>query len=448
MDIEKIKTRNAQQAKVAIIGGGFAGCAAGVELAAAGISVTLFEAGKTLGGRARAVPINGVLLDNGQHMLIGAYHECLRLMEKVGITINDALQRQFLNIRFPAAKFHLQLANKPAPLHLAAGLLAARGLRLSDKMAAGNLVRVMHAQKERIPREMTVAELLQQHQQSANLRRFLWEPLCLSALNTPPAEASAYVFIQVLADTLGGARENTDYLLPKTNLSALFPNAAAKFIQENGGTIITETRIGDLAQLPQINETSFDAVILASAPQHAAKLLATQPKTVSLAAQMQALSYQPIATLYVAFPPETRLPQAMLGIDDGVNSMGQWVFDRGVFADQAGIFAFVLSAHGAWEILNGDELTTRLTKELEKVLMQKLPNPLWHQLITEERATFAALPNRFCPQVITEHPKLFLAGDYLTEKYPATLESAAKSGVLAAQKVTTYLKNNFHQIFW
>jgi len=120
-------------AHVAVIGGGWAGCAAALTLAEAGVTVTLFEASRTLGGRARAVEIDGFSLDNGQHILLGAYEHTLQLIDRLHST--DGLWRLPLALDQPP-DFGLACPRLPAPLHLLAGLLGARGLNWREKLTA------------------------------------------------------------------------------------------------------------------------------------------------------------------------------------------------------------------------------------------------------------------------------------------------------------------------
>src|SRR5262245_61483841 len=127
---------------VAVIGGGYAGMAAAVTLAEQKVPVTVFEAARTLGGRARRVEHDGLALDNGLHILIGAYSETLRLMRLVGADP----ERQLLRLPF-AWQVHERLSLKaaalPAPLHLLAGLLAARGIPLTERLAALRFIAAM-----------------------------------------------------------------------------------------------------------------------------------------------------------------------------------------------------------------------------------------------------------------------------------------------------------------
>ncbi|MDP1605326.1 MAG: FAD-dependent oxidoreductase, partial [Rhodocyclaceae bacterium] len=196
--------------RVAIIGAGYAGLAAAVELADADIKVDVFEASRTLGGRARTVELDGLSVDNGAHILVGAYRETLRLMQKVGAG-GTALRREPLHLEFPgkvkiSAPPHCIPA--PAPLHLAWALLTAQGLSFADKLAAIRFMRTQQARNFRLAADITAAELFSD--QPERVRRYLWEPLCLAALNTPVAIASAQVFLNVLRDSLAADRAASD----------------------------------------------------------------------------------------------------------------------------------------------------------------------------------------------------------------------------------------------
>lgn len=440
--------------RVAVVGAGWAGLAAGVELAAAGAAVTLFEAARQPGGRARSVAVHEHLLDNGQHILIGAYRDTLRLMRKVGAEPASLLRRLPLELAFPGARprpFRLRLPRLPAPLHLAAGLLTARGVPLGEKLGAARFMRRLQACDYRLPADCTVSELLDRHAQRGALRRHMWEPLCLAALNTAPRDASAQIFANVLRDSLGGGRADTDLLLPAADLDRLFPQPAVDFIRSHGGEIRFSMRVENIDDDVEniggnsnskgklrIAGEAFDHVILASAPQHAAALLAQHPATAALAAQLAAYAYEPIGTVYLAYPPEITLPFPMLGLDaaDG-KGLGQWVFDRGALGGPRGVMGFVLSAHGAWDERDSATLAAALHAELEDALQRKLPPARWQQTIRERRATFSCRPGLPRPTSCSPRPGLWIAGDYACADYPATIEGAVRSGIAAAQGILT-----------
>ena len=141
--------------RVAVIGAGWAGMAAAAELAAAGRRVDVFEASRSLGGRARATHIDGLTVDNGQHILVGAYTETLRLMRMVGADPQRLLQRIPLRFEFPG-EFLMQAPRLPAPLHIAFALLLARGLDWNEKRAAIRLMRRLRAHGYRVAPDCSV----------------------------------------------------------------------------------------------------------------------------------------------------------------------------------------------------------------------------------------------------------------------------------------------------
>ena len=163
-----------------------------------------------------------------QHILIGAYRETLRLMRTVGADPERLLKRLRLELSYPGADFRMELPCLPAPLNLAVGLFSARGCTLGEKFAAVRFMRTLQAMAYRLPVDCTVTELLDRHRQQGRLRRYLWEPLNLAALNTAPENASAQIFVNVLRDSLGGRRSDTDLLLPNADLNAVFPNPGSE----------------------------------------------------------------------------------------------------------------------------------------------------------------------------------------------------------------------------
>src|SRR5882762_5186149 len=223
--------------RVAIVGGGYAGMAAAAELACRDIPVTVFEAARTLGGRARRVEINGMTLDNGLHILIGAYRETLRLIELTRLPHEaPGLVRLPLEL-IVHPNFRMRAPRLPAPLHLAAALICARGLDLAGRMKAAAFIAAMRRQNFRLGADTSVEHLLAFFRQPLAVMRYLWNPLCISALNTQPDEASAQIFLNVLRDSFNGVRADSDLLLPAMDFSALFPDRAAAFLALHGGSV-------------------------------------------------------------------------------------------------------------------------------------------------------------------------------------------------------------------
>jgi squalene-associated FAD-dependent desaturase len=414
--------------KLAIIGGGYAGLAAAVELAAAGRQVEVFEASRTLGGRARAAQIDGFSVDNGQHILIGAYTETLRLMRAVGADPDALLKRTPLRFEFPG-EFVMSAPRLPAPLHTAFALILARGLDWREKWAAIRLMQGLQASQFRIEPDITVTQWLERNETPSRQRRLLWEPLCIAALNTPADRASAQVLANVLRDSLGGTRSASDMLLPQADLTALFPEPAAKFIAQHGGMVHAGHRVASIRHEENgwlIDDAGpFAQVVVAVAPYHLGGLLP------ELAPRVAHLDWEPIVTSYFSYEDWVRLPQPMLGVDAG---LAQWLFDRGTLCGQYGLIAAVISARGRHLDLPTAELERGIHQEIAR-LVPDLPAPLAVQTITEKRATFACVPNLQRPPARTELPGLWLAGDYVAGDYPATIEGAVRSGVAAARMI-------------
>ena len=430
---------------VAIIGGGWAGLACAAELTAAGVPVCLFEAARQLGGRARRVVIEGHALDNGQHLLIGAYRETLRLMRRCGADPERLLQRLPLDIDYPCQGFRLRLPRLPAPFHLAFGLLMARGCTAAEKLAAARFVHALRKKKYRLADELSVAVLLDGHGQAGNIRRFLWEPLCLAALNTAPEQASARIFARVLRDSLDGARENSDLLLPRVDLGRVFPDAAARFITDHGGEIRLSTRVAQIeCEGPlAIGGETFEQVVIATPPRAAADLLREHAKTRATATLLDHYRYEPIATVYLAYPGRLDLPSRMLGLS---GPLGQWVFDRSPPGGGSGISiaACILSAQGAWSTFDKASLAAALHGELRETLGRALPEPVWQRVIRERYATFSCRPGLLRPSPQTALPGLWLAGDHVYADYPATLEGAVRSGCETARGILAGRENPAH----
>ena len=422
---------------VAVIGGGYAGMAAAVTLAAGGVPVTVFEAAKTLGGRARRVEHPELKLDNGLHILVGAYRETLRLMELVGA----APDRHLLRLPFTwviHSRFSFQVIALPAPLHMLAGMLAARGITPGERFAAARFLLAMRRIDYILPQDMSVARLLERERQGLGAVRLLWAPMCLSALNTPPETASAQVFLNVLRDSLTADRRASDLLLPRTDLSTLFPDPARAWVQARGGAVLPGRRVtaidpvaGGFSVRHGASETSFSHVICALPPHQVKAFLIGVSALTELSEAIDSLDYQPIYSVYLRYPSHVRLHAPMLGFD---SALLQWAFDRGTLGGQHGLIGVVISAEGGHEEHAHGELARLVHNELQRQL-GPLPPPSWSQVIAEKRATFACTPGLVRPPQQTPLRNFLLAGDYTAGDYPGTLEAAVRSGIRAASIV-------------
>lgn len=421
---------------VAVIGGGYAGMAAAVELAARDVQVTVFEAAPALGGRARRVTVNNTALDNGLHILIGAYSETLRLINKV-TPKRDSFLRLPLDLQIHN-QFHLHAPKLPAPLHVAWALLTAKGLSFDDKRAAVRFMNTIKACRYQLAQDCTVAALLAKNQQPIDLIEYLWSPLCVAALNTPVQRASAQVFLNVLRDSLGAGRAASDLLLARTDLTTLFPKPAAEYVRACGGQVevgatvegISRSNRGFTLQV-QGHARHFDQVICAVAPHRAAPLLKDIAELQSVTQRIEALQYEPIHSVWLQFDGPVKLPAPMIGL---AGSPAQWLFDRETICGQRGLIGAVISASEEHVGEAQDELAQRVLADVAAAF-GPLPKLLWHRVIAEKRATFSCTPNLARPAAQTPCTGFILAGDYVASDYPATIEGAVRSGVMAAHLI-------------
>ena len=439
--------------KVAVVGAGWAGCAAAVKATQLGHDVTLLESARIAGGRARRVEATvagePLQIDNGQHILIGAYAETLRLMTTLGVDTSTSLLRIPLRLQFPNGDgLSFPAWRAPAAVQALFGILGARGWAWQDKWSLLRLARRWQAGGFECPAEMSVATLCSGL--SPRAMAGLIEPLCVSALNTPAERASAQVFLRVMQDALFSQVGASDLLLPRTDLSTLLPDAALKWLTQRGPAprlgVRVETLMHD-AEGWQIkvrgndvhsSAETFEAVILACPATEAARLVETvtplesfNEESTRWMALANSLHYEALTTVYAQVIPSSKnaisasLSQPILALPSSPNEPAQFVFDRGQLGGPTGQLAFVVSAS------QGD--TAQISAQVLAQGQHQLGLPLeLLQTIAEKRATFACTPNLQRPSAQIA-PRLLACGDYIAGPYPATLEGAVRSGLQAAK---------------
>lgn len=428
-----------------VIGGGWAGLAAAIELSRQQHPVQVLESAKQLGGRARRVAFDKDTLDNGQHLLIGAYKDTLRLLNTIGLDKNSALQRHVLDwqVFSPNAKpIRVKAYAAPAPFHLLLGLLTAQGLNWHDKYRAIRLGHKLWKGNSIGAHDVSVSAWLQQHRQTQRLVNAFWEPLCLATLNTPLTEASAKCFVRVLTDAFLESTTASNYLIPRQDLSGTFADPAMTFIEKNAGHISLAHRVDKI--LVENNRVAgvqcqdkviaADNIIISTPPNITANLLAGIPELSKLTAQLSKFTYHPICTVYLRYSTDTQIPAAtpIVGMN---NTLTQWVFDRRV-CQQPGVIAVVISSSGPHMEMDNQQLSTTVAEELADCFPD-WPTHSSAKVIREKRATFSSCVgiDSIRPRTQTSISGLFLAGDYIDTGYPATLEGAVQSGLRAARAV-------------
>ena len=420
--------------RVIIVGGGWSGLAAAAELSQHHCDIRLFEASAVLGGRARSVQWQDVTVDNGQHLMLGAYRQMLDLMQQIGLDANDVFGRQPLDLSVLDPVYPPLLISSRGRLTPQLNRL----IQLWKSAGFSSVTAIWRLQKQlsdiNADGAMTVTDFLQKSRQPQRLIRQLWEPLTLAMLNTPIDEAAANVFADVLKASLFAGQNATELLIPNKPLGDVLPNPLGSYLTQRGTQICLNNRVQSLlindnqitGIIDQAGESYFaDAVILALPPAALARLLPDNPIF------SNTVEY-PICTVYLQYTSTLKPAQPMTGFS-GITS--QWLFDRS--AQKPGLMAVVISGPGPHMQLSKTALIETVSRELAENI------PGWPAsaddalVIREKRATFACTPasQKSRPESRTTIRNLWLAGDFVHHPFPATLETAICNGRRCAKQV-------------
>jgi hydroxysqualene dehydroxylase len=444
--------------KTAVVGAGWAGLAAASQCLTHGMQVTLFDASHQAGGRARGVsdPLLGPV-DNGQHLLIGAYEKTLELIcRDVGAErIATSFKRMPLWLESADGKFSLRRRHrvKNPRIDTALALWSAHGLTLKDKWHITGLLRRLesgpHVPDSKL--NLTVAQWLANEHQTENACRWLWHPLCLATMNTVPSEACAALFMKVLCDSLLSAQPDaTDLLIPSCNLSDLWPSAVASKVTTRWGHVVRHLNLSH--EGVAIDGEWFDACVLAVPPPSLTRLLGPLNGFESLASELEDFEFRAIATCYVGLEQSAALPAPLLMFDHAdlnEENLAQWVFDRSSFMQSRpnAQLAFVISCADSLPALDDLDLARRLMKQLTRAIGHTQRGEITGaRCFREKRATFAARPGLKRPGATTRHPRLVLAGDWTDTGYPSVIEGAVISGINAAEEIAQLSHKLSHQL--
>lgn len=440
--------------RVIVLGAGFAGLAAATELTLRGHEVSVLESRRLLGGRAHSFPDakSGEVVDNGQHILMGCYHESLALIRQLGcgkrLLRPDSLRVPYLSARGASV---LKAANLPAPLHLGAALLGFTELSLSDRWAAARLCTRLQLGQGPTDGE-TVTEWLARWGQTQNVIRAVWEPLCLAALNEAPSTATATLFATVISRGLLGGKEDSKIIISRVGLSDLFAPEAETLLEMCGGkmersAVVTKLEIKD-SEVVAVETQSGQRVkadhFVSTLPWNAlAKLL---PVGAPLATQCRELEESPIVSLHLWLDREI-MDEPFVGFLD---SPLHWVFSHDHIAADAtradrpehlrGAHRYALVVSGAGDMINmpTEEIEALGLREMRRFLGRSKDAEVLHRVVYKSRgATFKTTPDaeKVRPGTSTGWHNLWLAGDWTDTGLPATLEGAIVSGNRAAHLV-------------
>lgn len=445
-----------------VVGAGFAGLSAAVRLARDGARVLVLDARARLGGRATAFPDRetGELVDNGQHALMGCYRETFAFLRDIGAESHVHRQPELAvtTIERDGRVSRLRCPSLPSPLHLVAGVFTWSALGWRDRLAVLRMAGPLRKAQRELARQTrlegsttathlkadsdpdTVAQWLDRHGQTARLRELLWDPLALAALNQPPEVAAASYFARVLAEMFGPDPAAAAIVLPTRPLHLMYAEPARTFLEQRGGQVRTgatariELRDGAVAAVGVGDEIWQAPAVICAVPWFALNDVLTGevgPVRPVLDAA-RATEPSPIVTVNLWFD-RVVMDQPFVGLP---GRRMQWAFDkRAVFGTSASHLSLVSS--GAADVLRwtNPQLIEAALDELRDALPRvRDARVIRATVIREPRATFSLAPGQPPrPGTCTAVRGLYLAGDWIDTGLPATIESAVRSGHLAAE---------------
>lgn len=441
------RSENAEPRIVTVIGGGVAGISAACALAEAGHRVQLVERRGYLGGRASSYLHPGVneVIDNCQHVLFGCCTNLLGFYRRIGVEKKIHWTTEMTMIEPGGRRSKLGPSALPAPLHGLPKLLTAHAFTRADKLA---LARAFRAMMRPIPGDSdeSLSQWLLRHEQTPGAIERFWRLVIASALNADLEAIAVPYAAKVIRELFMNSAEAGTMGMSSVPLSELYVSAKT-YLEEHGSTIHFNTNVESAEWDEEVSQWSVstrtgtlgsDFLLIALPFEAMQKLLPHLPPAEhgeQLARQVDSLTHWPISSVHLWFDREiTDLPHAVL-LDREIH----WMYNKSVLQpwrkNNGSYLELVQSASRAFAALERQQAIDQALAELAEffpaVKEAKLEKAA---LIKEVRATFGVPPgiDSVRPPSSSPWPNCFLAGDWIATGWPSTMESAARSGHLAA----------------
>jgi zeta-carotene desaturase len=445
---------------VTVIGGGVAGMSAACALAEAGLRVQLLERRGYLGGRASSYlhPGVGEVIDNCQHVLFGCCTNLIGFYRRIGVADRIHWTSEMTMIepggrRSRLGPFELGPVRLPAPLHGAPSFLSAKAFSFKDKLALGRAMRAMMRVTSRLgeaddPAE-SLGDWLRRHKQTDGAMNRFWRLVIASALNAEIDEIAVPYAAKVIRELFLNSAQAGSMGMSTVPLSGLYAGVTS-FLEERGGSVHLNAHVEgaawDGAQWTvrtRTGELASDFVVVALPFEAAAQLLPHLPQVegaAELAGKISRHQHWPICSVHLWFDREiTELEHAVL-LDREIH----WMYNQSRLQTGRGghYIELVVSATRAFAALPREQAIRQAVAELAEFFPRVKDAKLEKvALVKEVRATFGVPPgiDAARPTAVSPWPNLFLAGDWTATGWPSTMESAARSGHLAAEAVCASL---------
>ncbi|HZY11126.1 MAG TPA: hydroxysqualene dehydroxylase HpnE [Bacteroidota bacterium] len=437
-----------------IIGGGLSGLAAAVQLALNGVQVAIVEQSSKLGGRCYSYvdTKTGDSIDNGQHVLLGAYTHTLNYLKLIG---TQHFLKRFKKLSLPL--FHpslgfdeFELSSLPKPFHLTVGMLKFKLLSIRQRhnlLRVGLFLRRWNTKIEKRLAGLTIEEWLNDLGQSDHAKSCLWYPIAISVMNELPERASALLFARVLRTAFMGSKADSSIMIPLIGQTELYVRTALDILRQHKGKIFFNREVKKL-ELSKMNIggvrlTNGDLIparyVISSVPHLLLnKIIPEFLHSETPFSDLHKLNSSPIISIHLWFDKEFMNLEYCGFIDSTL----QWVFNkRKILNDTSKPSSYLSSViSGAYNIVNlpKQKILSLVLNDIHRAYPQSRQAKLIHSVVIKERrATFSpdCLSNSIRPNTETLINNFFLAGDWTNTGLPATIEGAVMSGFKAASLV-------------
>jgi len=421
------------QKKVIVIGGGFAGLSAAAYLAKNKYKVKLLEASPKLGGRAYSFVDRetSTEIDNGQHILMGCYYDTINFLSLIRASDNFHFQKR-LKVDFVQKGFIIHtLKSFPFfyPLNLIIGFLNFGAISVTDRLSALRLLIKLPFYTSNKFSQLSIKDWLEKENQSESIQKAFWKILAVGALNTNLEKASAKIFIDILKQIFLEGNKSATIVLPKKGLSKSYTGNAQEFILRNDGdiclseqveaVIIHNNRVSEIRSYKQ-KYSDFDYVISATPAFTLERILKDESSI-----RLPDFEYATILNIHIWLKNNV-IPVGFFGL---IDSPVHWVFNKGTHLN------IVISDANEFNNKLDNDILEFVKSELKKYFLLDPELISNCKIIKEKRSTF--VPSKEIidvrPSQKTKIENLVLAGDWVNTGLPSTIESAVKSGRVAAE---------------
>ncbi len=422
--------------RVLVVGAGLSGLACALDLAKAGVSVTLAERRSFAGGRAYSFTApDGDELDNGQHVFLHCCTAYRQFIRDIGADdLVDIQWRTHVPFIDGRRRFGIKATFLPAPAHLLPSLLLFKPLSWKERKSALALGREMMKTDREQLHDVSLEQWLRDHGQSPNAIRNFWEISVVAVLNEKVDRVSAAAGLHFYQEGFFGSWSASRIGLAKVGLAKIAERAVVA-IKAAGG----EVKFGEKVE----RLDGYDAYVPAVPAKLLLDLITPEQRAMEFFARAEGMPTSPIVNVHVRFDRPIDCPKFAAV----VHSPLQWIFNRSKITGQSGGGTrLTLSLSGAHDLMDepNASIEERFVAELRRLLPDARDAVVKRvTIVREPEATFVAAPGTRSKRLpcVTPLPNVFLAGEWTEGEWPSTMEAAVRSGCRAAAAVSAYFSS-------